>query len=247
MPRAITISRTVAWSGSSIPAIARAWPSLICPSASAAWTTGASSSSRSELATVDRARPTFWAICSCVSAEVIDQLPVGVGLLERTQVRPLEVLHERQLELMLVGELANDRRDAHEPGQARGADATLARDELVALEGLGHEDGLEDTVRGDAGREGLQLGPVDRAAGLVGVGNDPVERDLGRRLDRAGSTRDERREPPSERRRTLAWSGGHDSIPWATPAGTPASASSTIGASGAARRSRRMNSSARSR
>ena len=50
--------------------------------------------------------------------EVIDELPIRVGLLERTEVRPLEVLDERELELMLIGELAHDRRDALETGEA---------------------------------------------------------------------------------------------------------------------------------
>ena len=43
-------------------------------------------------------------------AELVDQPPVGLGLLQRRQVGALQVLDQRQLERLLVGELAHDDR-----------------------------------------------------------------------------------------------------------------------------------------
>ena len=119
-----------------------------------------SSSRRRVFATVDRARPTRVASSSWLNAELVDQLAVGVRLLDRVEVRALEVLDERQLELLAIGELADDRRDALQAGQPRGADAALAGDELVAVEGLGDEDRLDDAVLADARGERLELGFV---------------------------------------------------------------------------------------
>ena len=66
--------------------------------------------------------------------EVVDQLAIGVGGLERVEVVALEVLDERQLELVAIGELADDRRDPLEAGRLGGAKTALAGDELVAVE-----------------------------------------------------------------------------------------------------------------
>ena len=78
--------------------------------------------------------------------ELLDELAVGVGRLERVEVLALEVLDERELELLAVGELADDGRDALEAGGLGGAEAPLAGDELVAVDRLGDEDRLEDAV-----------------------------------------------------------------------------------------------------
>ena len=102
------------------------------------------------LATVDRARPTRSARSLLGEAELVDELPVGARRLDRVEVLALEVLDERELELLAVGELADDRRDPLEAGQPGGPDASLAGDELVAVERLGHEDRLEDAVLADA-------------------------------------------------------------------------------------------------
>ena len=67
-------------------------------------------------------------------------------LLDRVEVRALDVLDEGQLELIAIGELADDRRDPLEAGQLGGPDATFAGDELIAVEDLGHEDRLEHAV-----------------------------------------------------------------------------------------------------
>ena len=79
-------------------------------------------------------------------AELVDELPIGLGRLERVEVLALEVLDERELELVTIGELADDRRDPLEAGGLRGTKAALAGDELVAVDGLGDQDRLEDAV-----------------------------------------------------------------------------------------------------
>ena len=64
------------------------------------------------------------------AAEVVEQLLVGRRLFERVQLRPVEVLQERVAQQVLLGR-ADDRRDGVEAGLLRGAEATLAHDELV--------------------------------------------------------------------------------------------------------------------
>ena len=64
--------------------------------------------------------------------------------LDRVEVLALEVLDERDLQLGLVIELADDRRDALEPGRGGGAQPPLAGDQPVAVDRLGDEDRLED-------------------------------------------------------------------------------------------------------
>ena len=110
--------------------------------------------------------------------ELVDQLAVGERLVDRVEVRALDVLDERDLELVAVRELADERGDALEAREAGGAHAALAGDELVAVEGLGDEDRLEHAVLADARRELLERRVVDAAARLVRVRRDARERDL---------------------------------------------------------------------
>ena len=84
-------------------------------SPTAAWTDGASSRSRSVLATVERARPTRAAICSGLKPNSSISRRKPSGGLDRVEVLALQVLDERDLELGLIVELADDA-----PGCARG-------------------------------------------------------------------------------------------------------------------------------
>ena len=69
------------------------------------------------LATVDRARPTRVGELLLGEPELVDQLAVGVRRLDRIEVLALEVLDERELELLAVRQLADDRRDPLQPGR----------------------------------------------------------------------------------------------------------------------------------
>ena len=87
-------------------------------------------------ATVDRARPTRAAIVLLRQPELVDQLPEGERLFDRVQVFALEVLDEGKLELVAIGDLADDDRDPLEPGELRGAEPPLPGHDLIAVEGL---------------------------------------------------------------------------------------------------------------
>ena len=131
-------------------------------------------------------------------AELVDQLAVGMGLLDRIEVLALDVLDEGELELVARRELAHDRRHPLEPGQLRCPDAALAGDELVAVERLGDEDRLDDAVVADARREALELRDVEALARLVRVPADARDRDLARGRDRGRALWDERGEAAAE-------------------------------------------------
>ena len=87
-------------------------------------------------ATVDRARPTRFETSLLAEPELLDQLAVRLRRLERIEILALEVLDEGDLELLAVGELADDRGDAFETGRLGGPEPPLAGDELVAVDRL---------------------------------------------------------------------------------------------------------------
>ena len=173
---------TCSWCSTDRPPSARAWPSVMDRSMTASWTAGARSSSRSVLATVERALPDARRDVLGPQAELVDEPAEPVRGLDRVEVLALQVLDERDLELVDGIELADDRRDALEAGHARGAPAALAGDELVALDGLRDEDRLQDAMLADARGQALELGLVEAHPRLVRVGPDAIER----QLDRAG-------------------------------------------------------------
>ena len=102
-------------------------------------------------------------------AELLVELPEGVGLLDRVEVFALDVLDERQLELLAIGELADDGRDPLETGQPGRLDTTLAGHDPIAVERLRDEDRLENAVIGDARRQCLEVGVLDVTARLVRI------------------------------------------------------------------------------
>src|SRR5262245_25656575 len=139
-------------------------------------------------------------------AELGDQGPVRGRGLDRAEVGPLEVLDQGHLELVAVGELSDHGRDPVEPGESSGTEATLAGDELVAVERLRHEDRLQHAVLADAGRKGLELIGAEALPRLTGVRLDPGDRDLGdpRRLL---SLRDQGGEAATQTRLALRMDG----------------------------------------
>ena len=169
----MTESRTRSWSSVARPPSARPWPSVRRPSATAAWTPGR------EVEQAERVRDGRSGAADArrdvvlAEPELVDQLAVGLGRLERVEVLALEVLDEGELELLAIGELADDRRDAVEAGRLRGAQPPLAGDELVAVDRLGDEDRLEDAVLGDARGQRREALGVEPLARLVRVRRDP--------------------------------------------------------------------------
>ena len=65
-------------------------------------------------------------------AEVGEQLLVGGRLLERVELRAVQVLQQRVAQHPVVGGVAHDRRDGREADPLRRAPAALAHDQLVA-------------------------------------------------------------------------------------------------------------------
>ena len=112
--------------------------------------------------------------------EFVDELAIGIGRLDRVEVFALEVLDQGELELIAIGELAHESRDAVEPGGLGRPKPPLTGDELVAVDRLGHEDRLEDAVLGDARRERRETVRIEPLARLMRVGLDPRGRDLER-------------------------------------------------------------------
>jgi hypothetical protein len=111
--------------------------------------------------------------------EVLDELLVGGGFLERVEVFPVEVLDQGLLEAGQLGAVSDDGRDGRQSSPAGGAPAALAGDELVAVVGeLADQDRLEDAQFADRRSEGGQGLLVEVAAGLMGVRVDRGDRDL---------------------------------------------------------------------
>src|SRR5688572_6779608 len=58
--------------------------------------------------------------------ELVTETLIGAGLLNRVQILPLDVLDNRLLEHVTIGELANNDWDAFEPSPLRGSPAPLS-------------------------------------------------------------------------------------------------------------------------
>ena len=130
--------------------------------------------------------------------EFVDELAIGIGGLDRVEILALEVLDEGELELIAIGELAHESRDAIEAGGLRRPKPPLTGDELVAVDRLGHEDRLEHAVLRDARRERREAVRIEPLARLMRVGLDPRGRDLERPWLSGAPLRDERGQAAAE-------------------------------------------------
>ena len=131
-------------------------------------------------------------------AEFVDQLAVRVGRLDRVEVLSLQVLDERELELVAIRQLAHQRRDPVEAGGLRRTEPPLTGDELIAVDRLGHEDGLEDAVLRDARGQRRETVGIEALARLMRVGLDARGRDLERPGLTGTPLRDQRGEAAAE-------------------------------------------------
>ena len=104
------------------------------------------------------------------AAEVLEQLAVGGRLLERVELRAVEVLQQRVAEHVVVVGLAHDRGDRVATGLLGGAPATLAHDQLVrVLAGAAYDDRLQEADLLDGVHqlgERLLLEDLPRLAGV---------------------------------------------------------------------------------
>ena len=140
--------------------------------------------------------------------EVVDQPPVGARLLDRAQVLALDVLDQRQLQLVAVGRLAHGDRHARQARGGRGAQPPLAGDQPVAhgaglaARQLRHQQRLDHSVLAHRLRQLLERRVVHLRARLVRIRLDLHDRDLadGPPGELAGgrAARDQRAEAASE-------------------------------------------------
>ena len=107
----------------------------------------------------------------------------------------LDVLDEGQFELLPVGELPDHRRDSLEASQSGRLDAAFPCNNAVAVERLGHQDGLQDPVIGDARCQRFKVRMGHVTARLVRVDVDLVEWDLVRAGQGPLARWNERRKP----------------------------------------------------
>src|SRR5262249_43850235 len=84
-------------------------------------------------------------------AVAFDQRRERLGLLERGEVLALQVLDQRGLERIL--DLPDEGREPVETGDLRGTESTLARNQLEATSSRPHDDGLQEPMDLDRGRE----------------------------------------------------------------------------------------------
>ena len=84
-----------------------------------------------------RERPTARAACLVRHAEFVGQAVQAARLLERVQVLALDVLDQRHRRRGFVGDVAHQHRHRVEAGQAGGAEAPLAGDDLEAACAVG--------------------------------------------------------------------------------------------------------------
>jgi hypothetical protein len=111
--------------------------------------------------------------------EVLDELLIGAGLVQRVQILPLQVLDEGLLQTRDVVDDPEHGRDGGEAGSPSSTIAAFSGDDLVlARSGLSHEDRLEDPDGLDRVDEGSERLFVELLSRLVRVRLDLVERKL---------------------------------------------------------------------
>ena len=98
--------------------------------------------------------------------ELIDQLRITLGLLDRVKVFALEILDKRQLERRSVVHVADDDRHLGQAGYLRGSPAALPGDELVAALARPHNQRLHDAILADRLGQLVQRGIVKPVARL---------------------------------------------------------------------------------
>ncbi len=115
------------------------------------------------------------------AAEAVDQRLVSFRFLHRIEVGALHVLDDCDLEHFAIVHVADDSGNDSEARPARGAPATLARDDLehLRLSGIGaNEDRLDHALGADRLRQFFQLRFDEGAARLLRVRHDAIDCDL---------------------------------------------------------------------
>ena len=114
------------------------------------------------------------------AAEVLQQLVVGVGLLQRVELGAVQVLQQGVAQHDVVAARPHDRRQLGQTGLAGGPHPPLTHDQLVALTAeRTHDHGLQQAHLADGVHQLGHRVLVEDLARLARVGLHRVEGDLG--------------------------------------------------------------------
>jgi hypothetical protein len=108
----------------------------------------------------------------------VDEPAVGLSLLNGVEVFALDVLDERDLKQLFVGDVTDDDRDAKKAGALGRTPSAFARDDFVLPVNTPHENRLDDPVGPDALREFLQAVFLDERARLTRIRDEQVDVEL---------------------------------------------------------------------
>src|SRR5215831_8059011 len=112
-------------------------------------------------------------------AEVVEELLIGGRFFERVELLPVQVLHQRFAEQVIVSGAAHDDRDVLQARALARPPTPLAHDQLKApRHELAHHHRLEQADLLDRGRELVQRVLVEALAGLAWVRGDGTDRHL---------------------------------------------------------------------
>ena len=118
-------------------------------------------------------------------AEVIHQPPEAFRLLQGGQVLPLQILDERHLQRLAVGEIADEHRHFVQPRPLRRPPAPLAGDNLErrrVVHAPPHQERLQDAFGGDRLGQFVEFGIRHPSARLKAAGAELVDADAARGL-----------------------------------------------------------------
>jgi hypothetical protein len=136
------------------------------------WTAGGNWKRRRVLVTATRLLPPSGQLL-VGQPEILDQLLVGAGLLERVEVLAMQVFDQCLLHAVDVRDVPHDGRDGGHPGALGGSPAALPRYQLVfAVRNRPHQDGLQDAHLPDRRGQRSQRFLVEGDPRLMGVGPD---------------------------------------------------------------------------
>ena len=159
--------------------IARPWPSLSSPDSSSVEHLVGEVEQTDQVrdrgaAAADPARQLLLG-----DAEVLDQRRAGARLVDRVEVLADHVLDQRRLQALVLGRVADHRRDRLEAGLLGGAPAALAGDQLVAaVVERADDQRLEDARRRDRVRQRVERVRVEAVRGWSGLGSIMLDRQL---------------------------------------------------------------------
>ncbi len=111
-------------------------------------------------------------------SELLDELPVAVRLLQRSEILALQVLHQRDHQHLLVGQLAHDDRRGLTLQPFQGSPPTLAGHDLPPGARRTHDQWLQQAILPDRLRQLVEPGAREPRSGLERVRGDRGERYL---------------------------------------------------------------------